>query len=72
MGNTNFNFPNLCDQIVVISEITDKMMVDPKEKNPQLPDENDEEAKRGENETNWDEHQQVDEEGNEVKPEDIK
>lgn len=47
-------------------------MVDPKEKNPQLPDENDEEAQRGENETNWDKHQQVDEEGNEVKPENIK
>lgn len=48
------------------------MITDPKEKKPQLPDENDKEAQQGENETNWDEHQQIDEEGNNVNPEDIK
>ena len=43
-------------------------MKDPKEK--------EEDTKKpqeiNENETNWDEHQAIDEEGNEIKPEDIK
>lgn len=50
-------------------------MKDPKENDDQTQDANGEAAQQqsdnNEN-TNWDEHQQVDEEGNEVDPDDIK
>ncbi|MFD2284994.1 hypothetical protein GJU39_17480 [Pedobacter petrophilus] len=50
-------------------------MIDPKEKDEQVPDQNEghvnPETKPTEG-TNWDEHQRVDEEGNELAPDDIK
>ncbi len=50
-------------------------MIDPKEKEEQPANSGGEadkkEPKQKEN-TNWDEHQQIDEEGNEVGPDDIK
>ncbi|SMD08859.1 hypothetical protein [Pedobacter nyackensis] len=48
-------------------------MIDPKEKDEkQNPDEKiKEEQPTNTKNTNWHEHQQIDEEGNEIKPEDI-
>ncbi|WP_157255712.1 hypothetical protein [Pedobacter sp. Leaf41] len=49
-------------------------MIDPKDKNKEAENEqaqaNDSQAKK--EETNWDEHQRIDEEGNELDAEDIK
>ncbi|TDQ11030.1 hypothetical protein [Pedobacter metabolipauper] len=50
-------------------------MTDPKEKDKQAQQSTDETAEQKSKNTqdaNWDEHQQVDEEGNELDPEDIK
>jgi hypothetical protein len=50
-------------------------MKDPEEKDHQAQQANDDETKQQPNyteNTNWDKHQQVDEEGNEVGPDDIK
>ncbi|WP_158542175.1 hypothetical protein [Pedobacter chinensis] len=50
-------------------------MTDPKEKDPQQQEENNtshEKQSTDKDNGNWDAHQQVDEEGNQVDPEDIK
>jgi len=50
-------------------------MIDPKEKNKDTQEENKEKLqdKTPDNsDSNWDEHQQIDEEGNEITPDDIK
>lgn len=47
-------------------------MVDPKEKELQPQEENVEQQDKTDQDSNWNEHQRVDEEGNELEPDDIK
>jgi len=47
-------------------------MIDPKEKQAEAQDENVEQQDNTGQDSNWNEHQRVDEEGNELEPDDIK
>ncbi|MFF5381033.1 hypothetical protein [Pedobacter suwonensis] len=47
-------------------------MVDPKEKELQTQEENVKQQDKTDQDSNWNEHQRVDEEGNELEPDDIK
>ncbi|WP_293786708.1 hypothetical protein [uncultured Pedobacter sp.] len=47
-------------------------MIDPKEKEERPKEENAEQQDKTGQDSNWDEHQRVDEEGNELEPDDIK
>jgi len=47
-------------------------MADPKEKELQPQEENVEQQDKTDQDSNWNEHQRVDEEGNELEPDDIK
>ncbi|MCX2492243.1 hypothetical protein OQX63_02085 [Pedobacter sp. PF22-3] len=47
-------------------------MIDPKEKEAQPQDENVEQQDKNGQDSNWNEHQRIDEEGNELEPDDIK
>ncbi|WP_186462409.1 hypothetical protein [Pedobacter suwonensis] len=47
-------------------------MADPKEKKLQPQEENVEQQDKTDQDSNWNEHQRVDEEGNELEPDDIK
>lgn len=47
-------------------------MIDPKEKETEAQDENVERQDNTDQDSNWNEHQSIDEEGNELEPDDIK
>ncbi|WP_406827116.1 hypothetical protein [Pedobacter sp. KACC 23697] len=47
-------------------------MTDPKENEAQKQDENVEQQNKTGQDSNWNEHQRIDEEGNELEPDDIK
>jgi hypothetical protein len=47
-------------------------MIDHKEKEAQMQDENLEQQNKTGQDSNWNEHQRIDEEGNELEPDDIK
>ncbi|WP_412469172.1 hypothetical protein [Pedobacter sp. KLB.chiD] len=47
-------------------------MIDPKEKEERPEEENVEQQDKTEADSNWNEHQRIDEEGNELEPDDIK
>ena len=66
---------NLCLSALLLWKLKNKNMTDPREKDEQAQDQNKgnvhPENKTNE-ETNWNENQRVDEEGNELDPDDIK
>ncbi|SDF65633.1 hypothetical protein SAMN05421827_101110 [Pedobacter terrae] len=47
-------------------------MIDPKEKEAESQSENVEQQDNTDQDSNWNEHQRIDEEGNELEPDDIK
>ncbi|RZK40260.1 MAG: hypothetical protein EOO90_15770 [Pedobacter sp.] len=67
-----FSEPFVCRIVVLVK---DMMKTDPKDKNLQEREENKDgatEAQASANDSNWNAHHQIDEEGNEINPDDIK